>query len=386
MTKFNRQNFIFVILILAIVYLGGIINRQNETKTPDSERPALTAQAIKVVERPAVSLIADLDTMSIYFYENEVLKKEYKILSKGDSSSWWRTPTGKFKIGLKSENFWSAAYLVNLPWALQFYEDFYIHGAPRDKKGNIAENAFIGGGLRLSDSDAKALYESAGSGVPIFIREYDLAIIKERIGEKNEFVPENLQTIFEKNKFTLPVNPDKVYVKKDFGSPTVMLGESGEYGKYVNHAGVDFAPISSADRAGLEVKAAGYGRIALIQPNDGSDNGLGNALILEHKLYRNETEEIIYSLYGHLKSFSRNFKIGDEIQKGELIGVMGATGFGCENFWRRGENGCENQNSPDVYLHFEIKKSPASDYYEFTPNEPARFGYINPIEFILENR
>jgi len=386
MTKFNRQNFIFVILLLSIVYLGGIINHQSEIKT--SEKPKLTAQVNKIIEKPVVSLIADLDAMSLYLYENDILKGEYKILSKGNPSSWWQTPTGKFKIGLKSENFWSDVYLVNLPWAMQIYEDFYIHGTPRDKKGNIVENAFIAGNLRISENDAKTLYESVASGVTIFIREYDLPTVKKKLEENNELISENLRPVFEKNKFAAPVNLDKVYIKKDFGSPTIINGMAGEYSRYVNHTGVDIAPISTADKIGLEVKAAGYGRVAFIQANNGSDNGLGNALILEHKLYRGETEELIYSLYGHLKSFSpgRNFKIGDEIQKEESIGIMGATGFGCENYWRRGENGCEIEKSPDVYLHFELKKSLVNDYYEFTPNEPTRFGYVNPIKFILENQ
>lgn len=403
MTKFNRQSFIFAILLLAIVYIGGITSRPGE-KAGIEEPRKLTAQVIGTISKPTTSLEADLNKMVLYLYEGDALKNEYKIFSKGDPATWWKTPTGKFKIGLKSEKFWSDLYLVNLPWAMQIYEDFFIHGVPQDKNGEIIPDAFSGGDLQLSDNDAQALYGAIKTGTPIFVYENDLSEIKKRLDAGNEFIPENLKEAFEIKRFALPINSDDVYIKRDFGSPIIIEGERGEYSRYVNHAGIDFAPIS-AEKKALEVKAAANGRAVLIQENDGSDYGLGNALILEHRLPYNESDKFVYSLYGHLKSFSRDFKIGDAVQREEIVGIMGATGFGCENFWRRVKNSCENKNSPDVYLHFELKNLPilnnpagekACIYqknggeirdccYEFTPNEPTRFGYLNPIEFILEN-
>lgn len=57
----------------------------------------------------------DLTKMLLYYYEYGVLKKEYKIISKGNPLKWWRTPTSKFVIGRKGKSLWSSRFPVALP-------------------------------------------------------------------------------------------------------------------------------------------------------------------------------------------------------------------------------------------------------------------------------
>lgn len=340
MNKFNLQSFVFVLAILVAVLFGGVKDNPKETI------PSFQSSAIETMTVSKISLRADLNRMIIYVYENGLLKKEYKILSKGDPSKWWQTPTGGFKIKTKSQNLWSDLYLVNLPWALQFYEDFYIHGIPKDKNGNNLLRAFTAGNLIVSDDDAKELYQTVKIGTIIFIYKNDLTEIKKKLESRNEFIPENLKSAFEINKFSMPVNLELVFIKKDFGSPTILENQMGETSKYVNHAGVDFEPKLAADKA-REVKAIFDGRVVLIQKD---------TVILEH-------QGPVYSLYSRLKSFSKDFKIGENIAKNQIIGEI------------------------NDYLHFEIKKSGTWENPEgYTPNEPTRFGYFDPIEFILKNQ
>ena len=81
---------------------------------------------------------------------------------------------------------------------------------------------------------------------------------------------------------------------------------------------------------GSEVYASNSGIV--VESSDGWNNGYGNYIIIKHK-------NGFYSLYGHLSL--RVVETGDEVEKGELIGYVGNTGYTV------GPTGC--------HLHFEIR-------------------------------
>jgi murein DD-endopeptidase MepM/ murein hydrolase activator NlpD len=81
---------------------------------------------------------------------------------------------------------------------------------------------------------------------------------------------------------------------------------------------------------GSEVYSANSG--VVIESSDGWNSGYGNYIIIKH-------QNGSYSLYGHLSL--RLVEIGDEVEKGELIGYVGNTGYTI------GPTGC--------HLHFEIR-------------------------------
>jgi len=81
---------------------------------------------------------------------------------------------------------------------------------------------------------------------------------------------------------------------------------------------------------GSEVYAANSGTV--VESSDGWNNGYGNYIIIRHK---NDT----YTLYGHLSL--RVVEAGDKVEKGDLIGYVGNTGYTL------GPTGC--------HLHFEVR-------------------------------
>jgi len=92
--------------------------------------------------------------------------------------------------------------------------------------------------------------------------------------------------------------------------------------------GVNGTDISAP--CGSEVYAANSG--VVVESSDGWNSGYGNFIIIRH-------QNGSYSLYGHLSL--RLVEIGDEVEKGELIGYVGNTGYTI------GPTGC--------HLHFEIR-------------------------------
>lgn len=167
---------------------------------------------------------------------------------------------------------------------------------------------------------------------------------------------------------------------------------------YYQHTGLDFAPNRGSKK--LSVYAIADARIVKIQPNNGNDHGLGNTVILEHQI----NSKKIYSLYAHLVLIKDQIQEGDIIKQGEIIGEVGNSGFGCQNYWRVGQDGCDSQaihnDIHDIHLHFEIKKTPVLENpeggqvcqtklrekrfcYGYTPDYPQNYGYLNPTEFLF---
>jgi hypothetical protein len=81
------------------------------------------------------------------------------------------------------------------------------------------------------------------------------------------------------------------------------------------------------------------------------------------------------------------------------LGKTGASGYGCQNYWRIGKDGCNENDFLDRHLHFEIKTRPVltngegendciqknnelGPCFGYAPKDPLKYGYYNPIKFI----
>jgi murein DD-endopeptidase MepM/ murein hydrolase activator NlpD len=101
--------------------------------------------------------------------------------------------------------------------------------------------------------------------------------------------------------FRVPL--DGVTTGGNFGKRRVLNGQAGS-----PHSGVDFPAVT-----GTPVYAAQKGRVALAKELFFS----GNTVVLDHGLG-------IYTFYGHLSEI--DVKFGDELQAGQVLGKVGATG------------------------------------------------------------
>lgn len=102
-------------------------------------------------------------------------------------------------------------------------------------------------------------------------------------------------------KFRIPL--DGVTTGGNFGKRRVLNGQAGS-----PHGGVDFPAAT-----GTPVYAAQAGRVALAQELFFS----GNTVVVDHGLG-------LYTFYGHLSAI--DVKAGDDVDVGQVIGKVGATG------------------------------------------------------------
>jgi lipoprotein-anchoring transpeptidase ErfK/SrfK len=115
----------------------------------------------------------DLKNMKLSLYKDGVLFKTFDVLSKGRDGSWWETPTGNYTVLNKEQNHFSSIGKVWMPWSIQFYGNFFIHGWPYYENGTAVSSSFSGGCVRLNTADAKEIYQFTNPDMAILLREDD---------------------------------------------------------------------------------------------------------------------------------------------------------------------------------------------------------------------
>lgn len=115
--------------------------------------------------------IVDLSKKRLEFFERGEFKKSYSVLAIGKEGSFWETPVGFYQVEAKFRNAYSRLGNVYMPYSLQFQGNFFIHGWPYYPNGQEVSSNFSGGCIRLSNEDAKEIFEKVKVGTPILITE-----------------------------------------------------------------------------------------------------------------------------------------------------------------------------------------------------------------------
>ena len=142
---------------------------------------------------------------------------------------------------------------------------------------------------------------------------------KEKTVLKEEIVSQPVDKMIKKGTKIKPSRGDGLFAWPTYGgSITSLFGE--RWGAM--HKGIDIAGVSNRN-----IKAADTGRVI----SAGWNGNYGNCVIIDH-------DNGFETWYGHLSSIK--VSAGDIVQKGDILGVMGATG-----------------DATGVHLHFEIRKN-----------------------------
>lgn len=113
----------------------------------------------------------NLKNMELTLYEDGKLKEHFPIKAKGKEGSWWETTTGVYSVGTKTVNHFSSISKVWMPYGIQFYGNFFIHGWPYYADGTPLPFTSSGGCIRLLTEDAKKVFEFAKPGMPVLVFE-----------------------------------------------------------------------------------------------------------------------------------------------------------------------------------------------------------------------
>lgn len=156
--------------------LGGSTLLPDGSKVRDDSPALLYKVALnQEIRRPGVtlgegrSIVADLHSMQLSLYENAQVVETFPILSVGKEGTFWQTPTGSYVIQTKEIKHFSSIGDTWMPYSMQFYGNFFIHGWPTYADGRDVPKGYSGGCIRLSTDDAKKVYDLSPQGTKVFV-------------------------------------------------------------------------------------------------------------------------------------------------------------------------------------------------------------------------
>lgn len=110
----------------------------------------------------------DIGKMVITAYENKNPVLSYAVAGIGNPAVS-PTPTGRFKVLLKEEKHFSSLSHVWMPWSVNFYGPYFLHGIPYWPNGEKLNTRYSGGCVRLPEEVDKEIYDFVEIGTPIIV-------------------------------------------------------------------------------------------------------------------------------------------------------------------------------------------------------------------------
>lgn len=117
---------------------------------------------------------ADLKTMTMYLYEDGVEKESLPILSKGRPGTPWDTPSGLYTINTKETDHFSSIGKVHMPYSMQFFGNFFVHGWPYYPDGTPVDEGYSGGCIRMASGDAQKMFKFVDIKTPLYVYDTDV--------------------------------------------------------------------------------------------------------------------------------------------------------------------------------------------------------------------
>lgn len=150
--------------------LPKIEKKPVEKLEPKSQPPKNLQPKPQVVAKEKLIDI-NLSQQKLKLYQGEQIVGEYTTSTgKADMP----TPTGTFRVLSKEKNHWSSQYSLYMPYALRFYNGFYIHELPYWPGGYREGEEHLGvpvshGCVRIGIGAAEEVYNFADIGTKIVI-------------------------------------------------------------------------------------------------------------------------------------------------------------------------------------------------------------------------
>ncbi len=124
-------------------------------------------------EKEVSFILTDLKEMEIEFYKKGELEFTLPIAAKGQDGTWTETPAGLYSVEWKAGTHHSTLYDVTMPYSIQFFGNYFMHGWPYHPDGRPVSSVTSAGCIRLDTEDARKLYNAAEKGMPVLVFEED---------------------------------------------------------------------------------------------------------------------------------------------------------------------------------------------------------------------
>jgi len=125
---------------------------------------------------------ADLKEMKIILYQEGEEFKSFPVIGKGADWFLGETPLGVYSASYKTRLHFSSSAHLWMPYAIQFFGNYFLHGRPYDNQGRMVQTNYSGGCIRVNTPDASEIFDFVEEGMPILV--FDQKDIPSRLALK----------------------------------------------------------------------------------------------------------------------------------------------------------------------------------------------------------
>jgi lipoprotein-anchoring transpeptidase ErfK/SrfK len=112
-------------------------------------REAVEKEMTNLIEKKESFVYVDLKNMELSLYKEGEKFKVFPVKAKGAEWFWGQTPPGVYTADFRARLQFSNATRVWMPYAIQYYGNYFIHGWPYDMTGKPISSKVSGGCIRL---------------------------------------------------------------------------------------------------------------------------------------------------------------------------------------------------------------------------------------------
>jgi hypothetical protein len=163
----KKAHTIIITTILTLTVTGSVywfmnppITTMGETGTVQQENP---------YPYPGKHVIVHLNEMTIALRNGTTTLATYPLITQGRPGSYYETIGGVYENDYKTPLHFSSIGHVYMPSSVHIFGNYFIHGIPYYPDGTQVSSAYSGGCIRLSNDNAKIVYDFIEKGTPIII-------------------------------------------------------------------------------------------------------------------------------------------------------------------------------------------------------------------------
>lgn len=163
----NDTRFIAPVDLPIVSDLPAVVNKPKEKKIPaKSNNAKAEISQLKISEEKYIDI--DIGKMIGTAFENGKPVFTFAVAGIGNPAIS-PTPTGNFKVLFKHPKHFSSISHVWMPWSVNFYGPYFLHGIPYWPNGDKLNTRYSGGCVRLPEEVDKTIYDFVEVGTPIVI-------------------------------------------------------------------------------------------------------------------------------------------------------------------------------------------------------------------------
>ena len=128
------------------------------------------------------SVLINLNSGQVLLKDGLITKATLQLVSQGKPGSYYETIGGKYYSDYKEISHFSSIGHVYMPYSIHIFGNYFIHGIPYYPNGEKVSSAYSGGCIRLTDIDAKRVYDFISTSTPIIITRIDEKSFEPTVG------------------------------------------------------------------------------------------------------------------------------------------------------------------------------------------------------------